>query len=170
MDYIYDAEQSVTDLQPAIKYNFSPPFSPCVLKRPSFLHQVRIYERRRKRVQYKIGVHAPTGNSGELETYGWSWSNEWTNARRTFTSRWISISSEQMHRQSYAKWKIVAFRYCYRVFHQTGTRTRAIDTNDRTCCSTTSLSFVRPDLYRVSSAALFLRGYCIAFYRVSVWK
>lgn len=70
MKLLDDAEQSVTDLQPAIKYNFSPPFSPCVLKTPSFLYQARIYERRRKRVQYKIGVHAPTGNSRELETYG----------------------------------------------------------------------------------------------------
>ena len=46
MDYIHDTEQSVSDLQPAIKYNFSPPFSSCVLKRPGFLYQVRIYERR----------------------------------------------------------------------------------------------------------------------------
>ena len=84
MDYIHDTEQSVSDLQPAIKYNFSPPFSSCVLKRPGFLYQERTYERRRKHVQYKIGVHTPTESSRELETHGRSWSNEWTNARRTF--------------------------------------------------------------------------------------
>lgn len=72
MDYIHDTEQSVSDLQPAILLLSLRVF----LKDRAFYTKRVIYERRGKRVQYKIGVHAPAGSSRELETHGRSWSNE----------------------------------------------------------------------------------------------